>query len=72
MDAAVAQPLEKPVKKISPVDALVDLIRDDLYGVNRLIVERMESHVPMIPTLARSTRPMSMTDTFGCALTTFR
>lgn len=52
MDAAVAQPLEKPVKKISPVDALVDLIRDDLHGVNRLIVERMESHVPMIPTLA--------------------
>jgi len=52
MDVAVAQTLEKIPPKPSPVDVLEGLIRDDLHAVNRLIVERMDSHVPLIPTLA--------------------
>lgn len=72
MDAAVAQPLEKVEKNSSPVEALEALVRDDLHEVNRLIVQRMESHVPLIPTLAgyliqsggKRLRPLL---TLGCA-----
>jgi octaprenyl-diphosphate synthase len=39
-------------KKPSAVDALHDLVGDDLERVNKLIVERMYSSVEMIPTLA--------------------
>ena len=36
----------------SALDALAALLRDDMTGVNRLIVERMQSPVPMIPEIA--------------------
>lgn len=41
---------QKP--KAAALDALVDLVRDDLEAVNRTIVERMQSPVALIPQLA--------------------
>src|SRR5271154_1827723 len=47
-------PLEAKSRK--PVDAALDtlaaLVADDITAVNQLIVQRMESHVPLIPQLA--------------------
>ncbi|MGZ0186729.1 MAG: polyprenyl synthetase family protein [Alphaproteobacteria bacterium] len=37
---------------INALDRLADLVSDDMAAVNRLIVERMHSPVPMIPQLA--------------------
>lgn len=47
-------PLEKKQRdeKISPLDALTELMAEDLAAVNHLIVQRMESRVQMIPRLA--------------------
>ena len=36
----------------SAIDALTDLVRDDLEAVNRLIVANMESRIHLIPQLA--------------------
>jgi len=47
-------PLESPRRKPveSALDALFDLVALDMQAVNQLIVQRMESHVPLIPQLA--------------------
>ncbi len=38
--------------KPSPLDALTELVADDLQTVNALIIQRMESPVALIPQLA--------------------
>jgi octaprenyl-diphosphate synthase len=47
-------PLEQPHtrKCLSALDALTDLVADDIASVNQLIVQRMESRVAIIPRLA--------------------
>ena len=42
----------KSAKPVTAVDHLTELVRDDLTGVNELIVARMSSSVPMIPAVA--------------------
>lgn len=42
----------KKAQPVTPVDHLTDLVRDDLRGVNELIVDRMSSSVSMIPAVA--------------------
>ena len=42
----------KSAKIVTAVDHLTDLVRDDLTGVNELIVARMSSSVSMIPAVA--------------------
>lgn len=49
LDAAA---LKSPAAKAPSVDALVALTRADMVRVNALIVERMQSEVPVIPALA--------------------
>jgi len=47
-------PLERRARKPieAALDALAGLVADDMAAVNQLIVQRMESHVPLIPQLA--------------------
>jgi octaprenyl-diphosphate synthase len=43
---------KRPEAPLTPLDALADLVADDLLAVNELIVQRMHSSVEMIPRLA--------------------
>src|ERR1700685_4430333 len=47
-------PLEIPRRKAGDqaLDALAGLVAEDMGAVNQLIIQRMESHVPLIPQLA--------------------
>lgn len=47
-------PLETPRRKINrqALDILANLVTEDMAAVNHLIIQRMESHVPLIPQLA--------------------
>jgi octaprenyl-diphosphate synthase len=51
---AVIIPLETPRRKASEsaLDNLAGLVAEDMAAVNQLILQRMESHVPLIPHLA--------------------
>lgn len=49
----VVVPLEEPGKKKASIDALVDLVRDDMESVNALILAKAGSHVELIPEIAR-------------------
>jgi octaprenyl-diphosphate synthase len=46
IDAARRKPID------AALDALAALVEEDMVAVNQLIVQRMESHVPLIPQLA--------------------
>src|ERR1700742_1016995 len=52
--SATIIPLEsarrKPIE--AALDTLAGLVADDITAVNQLIIQRMESHVPLIPQLA--------------------
>ncbi len=45
-------PLITPARKQDPLARLSDLLAEDLAAVNQLILQRMESRVPLIPELA--------------------
>ncbi len=51
---AVVVPLgsEQKGQRVSALEALQTVVRDDLVGVNEVIVQRMDSKVPLIPQLA--------------------
>ncbi|MEP3629246.1 MAG: polyprenyl synthetase family protein [Hyphomicrobiales bacterium] len=49
----VVVPLEDSGKKKASLDALLDLVRDDMEGVNSLILSKAGSHVELIPEIAR-------------------
>lgn len=49
----VVVPLEDAGKKPASVDALLDLVRDDMESVNALILSKAGSHVELIPEIAR-------------------
>ncbi len=44
--------LKAKEKAASAMDRLLALVKEDLNGTNQLIIERMHSHVPLIPELA--------------------
>jgi len=52
--SATIIPLENARRKPgdAALDALTNLVAEDIVAVNQLIVQRMESHVPLIPQLA--------------------
>ena len=49
----VVVPLEDSGKKKASLDALLGLVRDDMEGVNSLILSKAGSHVELIPEIAR-------------------
>ena len=49
----VVVPLEDSGKKKASLDALLALVRDDMEGVNSLILSKAGSHVELIPEIAR-------------------
>ena len=49
----VVVPLEDSGKKKPSLDALLGLVRDDMEGVNSLILSKAGSHVELIPEIAR-------------------
>ena len=49
----VVVPLEDSGKKKASLDALLSLVRDDMEGVNSLILSKAGSHVELIPEIAR-------------------
>ena len=52
MDAAIAAPRAGTARPTGDAEALVRLARPDMVEVDRLILERMQSTVPVIPLLA--------------------
>ncbi|MFA5041281.1 MAG: polyprenyl synthetase family protein [Bdellovibrionales bacterium] len=51
---AMIIPLEKPYRRddLSPLDVMSEMLSDDISSVNQIILQRMDSHVDIIPRLA--------------------